>query len=378
MLPYSKYSIPCALLLLTTACSIEEPPIPPPTSSMATQLTFGTSPHHAGRAHWEVDSNSDLNFVWDADNIGTEVVCAIGGFGPNQTFLPGYATAEANTPPLYATYTTIAPNEASRNSATFRTLNYFNASLSELEGCTLHAVTPVLTNAENHAATMQSDATMFSATLRMPSTFKQISNGMPDYLKPYMYMYAAATIENGDAMLSFKHIPTTLRFKIKNKRILDAHVNSIMFTIDEQTPVASKSVNYAATSNNKTPELTYSNEGHTSVTINIDSDLKADATYTAYTLVLPLPETNAFQDKKIKIYVTTDSDTKILSYELDGQTLYAANAAKGYNVYNWVAGNLYTFNLNLDDVLTFDGIIVEDWNKESIDAGEVEESTENK
>jgi hypothetical protein len=235
-------------------------------------------------------------------------------------------------------------------------------------------VTPVLTYAENHAATMQSDATMFSATLRMPSTFKQISNGMPDYLKPYMYMYAAATIENGDAMLSFKHIPTTLRFKIKNKRILDAHVNSIMFTIDEQTPVASKSVNYAATSNNKTPELTYSNEGHTSVTINIDSDLKADATYTAYTLVLPLPETNVFQDKKIKIYVTTDSDTKILSYELDGQTLYAANAAKGYNVYNWVAGNLYTFNLNLNDVLTFDGITVEDWvNGGTVEGGEAEE-----
>ena len=71
----------------------------------------------------------------------------------------------------------------------------------------------------------------------------------------------------------------------------------------------------------------------------------------------------------------SNPDNEYLSFELDAETLAKAN----HGEYNWVGGKSYTIRMSLDDVLTFEGISVTDWaDGGTIDAGEVEESTENK
>ena len=342
-----KHYFPLSLLILSAACSSDESIVPPPPKgSPAEQLVFGTTSSNSSRAHWEVGEDGKLSFAWDADNEGKQLVCAIAGYGENKAFLPGYETSEANTAPLYATYTTIVPDEVVSR-ATFRTLNYFNATLADLEGCTLHAVTPIIAGNEGNAATMSSTATEFTATLPMPATFNQPANGAPSYLSPYMYMHATSIITNGDASLSFKHIPTTLRFKINNQRAKAATVKSVSFSIDETTPVAANTVTYTATGDGTAATLTYNDEGHATVSVNINSELAAGNTYTAYALVLPLASAESFKDKTLKFSITTNN--KQLAFELTGDVLYSANANNGYEIYNWVAGNLYTFNLNLQE-----------------------------
>ena len=62
-----------------------------------------------------------------------------------------------------------------------------------------------------------------------------------------------------------------------------------------------------------------------------------------------------------------------LTLGFTGSQIANANKSYGEDIYNWISGKSYTIRMSLSDVLTFDGITVEDWNKETIECGEDEE-----
>ena len=183
-------------------------------------------------------------------------------------------------------------------------------------------------------------------------------------------MYAYEMIDDNRATLRFKHIPATFRFIITNKRPTEATIKSVQVSLtDAALPVASKSVSIDFLGN-----LYFSRETHTAITTQLGENgttVQKDAKYTAYALALPLADNNAFKDKKIQFTIEAlDPDNEHLSFVLDADKLAAANPN---NEYNWVGGKSYTIRMSLNDVLTFEGITVDDWNEQDISGGEAVE-----
>jgi hypothetical protein len=111
-------------------------------------------------------------------------------------------------------------------------------------------------------------------------------------------------------------------------------------------------------------------EKHTSITTNLNATLESQEVYTAYAMALPLEYGATLEDKDVKIVINT-VEHGFLSFVLTGAQI--ANANPG-NEFDWVGGKSYTIRMSLNDVLTFDGITVEDWvNGGTVEGGEAEE-----
>ena len=87
-------------------------------------------------------------------------------------------------------------------------------------------------------------------------------------------------------------------------------------------------------------------------------------------MALPLEYGATLEDKDVKFVINT-VEHGFLSFVLTGAQI--ANANPG-NEFDWVGGKSYTIRMSLNDVLTFDGITVEDWvNGGTVEGGEAEE-----
>jgi len=333
-----------AVAAIVAGCSSEDSaqmqePAGKPAASELQQLVFGTA---GTRAHWE-DGDTKLTFAWDADNVGTELVCAIASEG---AFAPGYkVTGNEVGEAEYASYLTIAPNVEDTGLATFTTVNSFHKDLS-LVGQTIHAVTPV----GNDKVT--STASSFSVEMEMPNTFTQIASGDLGHLKPDMQMYATGIVAAGNTDLTFNHIPATLGFNIVNSGSSAVIVKSVTIDAVEAsngviaTALSSSAATYSAASG-----LAYAaGETHSAVTTKLGSDagvsIEAGSNYLAYALVLPLAADEALQDAYLRVRVTTDKGTYTL-YTLSGEQLKTKTEAENYN---WQSGQFYGFKLTIPEL----------------------------
>ena len=340
------------------------------------QLTFSTADENAGkaatRAVWsDPNGKGNLIFNWDEDKAGTEVVAMLTG---EESFIPNYPsenpTDEDLQEALYHTYMTISPQE-DLHKADFKTVRYYNKADKDAAKA-VYAVTPV-----NDFCIFEADETSFSAQMEMPASFVQSFSQTPEFLRDYMMMYAQATVVNGSATLNFKHIPATFRFIITNKRPTTARLENVSLSVDGGASVGS---NFAEVHGDYTTESLYVDfaGNHTSITTLLNTTLASQESYTAYAMALPLSDGETLEGKDIKFVINTE-EHGFLSFVLTGSQIANANKSYGEDIYNWVGGKSYTIRMSLDDVLTFEGISVTDWaDGGTIDAGEVEESTENK
>ena len=367
-------TILCALAMFTFAsCSNDDivPDTPEqPSVSKYEQLTFSTADENAGkaatRAVWsDPNGKGNLIFNWEEDKAGTEVVAMLTG---EDSFIPNYPLENPSADELndikYHSYMTISPKE-DLHKADFKTLRYYDTE-DMANAKAVFAVTPI-----NDFCIFEADETSFRAQMEMPASFVQSFSQTPKFLRDYMMMYAQATVVNGSATLNFKHIPATFRFIITNKRPTTARLENVSLSIDGGASVGS---NFAEVYGDYTTESLYVDfaENHTSITTLLNTTLASQEVYTAYAMVLPLSDSETLNGKEIKFVINTE-EHGFLSFVLTGSQIANANKSYGEDIYNWVGGKSYTIRMSLSDVLTFDGITVEDWNKETIDGGEAEE-----
>ena len=366
-------TILCALAMFSFAsCSNDDitPDTPEqPSVSKYEQLTFSSADEPSTRAVWaDPNGSGSLVFNWEADDKGTEVVAMLTG---EDSFIPNYSsenpTDEDLQEALYHTYMTISPQE-DLHKADFKTVRYYNKEDKDAAKA-VYAVTPI-----NDFCIFEADETSFSAQMEMPASFVQSFSQTPEFLRDYMMMYAQATVVNGSATLNFKHIPATFRFIITNKRPTTARLENVSLSIDGGASVGS---NFAEVHGDYTTESLYVDfaGNHTSITTLLNTTLASQESYTAYAMALPLSDGETLNGKEIKFVINTE-EHGFLSFVLTGSQIANANKSYGEDIYNWVGGKSYTIRMSLNDVLTFDGITVEDWvDGGTIDAGEAEEMT---
>ena len=335
------------------------------------QLTFSTADENAGkaatRAVWsDPNGKGNLIFNWEEDETGTQMVALLSdGNGYIHSYPSEHPTEEELQEEVIHTFMTISPKE-DLHRADFTTVRYYDTE--EMARATDIFVAAPLKATDKF---YNDNGIGFEARMEMPATFTQTESQNPEFLRDYMMMYGHATVENGNASIQFKHIPATFRFIITNKRPTTARLETVSLSVDGGASVGS---NFAEVHGDYTTESLYVDfaGNHTSITTLLNTTLASQESYTAYAMALPLSDSETLNGKEIKFVINTE-EHGFLSFVLTGSQIANANKSYGEDIYNWVGGKSYTIRMSLSDVLTFDGITVEDWNKETIDGGEAEE-----
>ena len=335
-----------------------------PSVSKYEQLTFSSADEPSTRAMWsDPNGKGNLIFNWEADETGTQMVALLSdGNGFVRNYPSANPTEEELQEEVIHTFMTIIPKE-DLHSADFTTVRYYDKE--EMARATDIFVAAPLKATDKF---YNDNGIGFEARMEMPAVFTQTESQKPEFLRDYMMMYGHATVENGNASIQFKHIPSTFRFIITNKRPDEATIESVSMTIDGDAPIGSR---YAAVWGYY--DLVDINlecfAKHTSITTNLNATLESQEVYTAYAMALPLEFGATLEDKDVKFVINT-VEHGFLSFVLTGAQI--ANANPG-NEFNWVGGKSYTIRMSLNDVLTFESITVKDWTQEEIEGGEAEE-----
>lgn len=377
------YHIIMALALLSfTSCVNDntETNVPDtPAEGKLVRLTFGTADAPGTRAVWKDETGKgNLIFNWDSDPLGQRMVAVISN---GDHFIPNYPASNNWSELQNHTLLTVTPQE-DPHYATFETERYYFENEINTQAKKIF-----VTSARGN--TFSSSLDMFNSSIDMSSLFVQQASQQPDFLREWMMLYGEAEMKNGSALISFKHIPATFRFIITNERpAATTTIKSIQMALVDTDgtlqPIASNSVGVLIDIEINTIELFYGSDKyntHTSITTWLGQNGTAVAKgeqYIAYAMALPvgkadtgMPDENAFKDKKLQFTIEASGpDNEHLSFELDADKLAAANPG---NVYNWVGGKSYTIRMSLNDVLTFEGITVDDWNEQEIVGGEAVE-----
>ncbi len=337
------------------------------------QFTFGGSTYtdeEATRASWtdEITGNDGkrhLVFGWDYTDKS------------NPTYEMKMAFLDAQGKPLtsakgqnYSDITILKHStKADSRWAEFETVERYANPLKTYDGHTLVAV-------NGKSSTVQTSP--FAMQLAMPNTFTQSAANSLAHLSDYMYMYATATIKNGDATgLQFKHLTAPVRFRIHNWRPCEAKIYSVEMSVADNGSLTSSTVSVASNG----PAYSSTNT-HSAITVKA-----ADNAYFSiaerskkeyidlYAHVLPLAGT--LEGKTIQFtieandIVSGEKKVQYLTSELDhisAEKFYQATQS-----YNWKAGDLYTFHIYLDDAIkeiTIESVSIKEWVNE--DLGESE------
>lgn len=376
----SKIFILAAVAGLFASCQQDDIVPDTPAEGKLVRLTFGTADAPGARAVWKDEAGKgNLIFNWDSHADSPAMVAVISN---GYNFIGNYPAPNDWSESQFHTLLTVTPQE-DPHYATFETERYYSENEINTQAKKIF-----VTSGYNND--IISDLSFFRTLMQMPNLFTQQASQQPDFLRECMILYGEAEMKNGSALISFKHIPATFRFIITNERPAATTIKSVQVSLVDAAgnvqPVAAQALDveinldYNTVTNYYTPY-------YTSITTQLGQNGTAVAKgeqYIAYALALPVGnadtenfDENAFKDKKLQFTIEASGpDNEHLSFELDADKLAAANPG---NVYNWVGGKSYTIRMSLDDVLTFEGISVTDWaDGGTIDAGEVEESTENK
>ncbi len=192
--------------------------------------------------------------------------------------------------------------------------------------------------------------------MEMPATFTQTANQEPSFLGNNMYMYATAAYNGERTTLNFKHIPAVFRFVVTNSTAHDIVLQQVSVSDASGEEVASKTAGVTLDWASGDVAVSFGKGGHKKVVTNIENGtLAAGKKYTAYTLAMPLSESDALKGKTLNFSIKSDGEERI-ALELDAAKLAELN---GGNRYNWVGGNSYTIRIDMREEKRAAGTIVE-------------------
>lgn len=332
------------------------------------QFTFGGSTYtdeEATRASWTDASTTDtLIFGWDyTDKSNYEMKMA---------FLDAQGTPLTSTEGQnYSDITILKHSTKTDDShwAEFETVERYANPLKTYDGHTLVAV-------NGKSSTVQTSP--FAMQLAMPNTFTQQAANSLAHLSDYMYMYATATIKNGDATgLQFKHLTAPVRFRIHNWRPCEAKIYSVEMSVAENGSLTSSTVSVASNG----PAYSSTNT-HSAIAVKA-----ADNAYFSiaerskkeyidlYAHVLPLSNDNSLKEKTLR-FTLQANDIVTGEEKVEYLTLDNVEINKYPDAFpnsNWKAGDLYTFHIYLDDAIkgiTIEKVSIKEWENKDLGTSE--------
>ena len=314
-------------------------------------LKFSTSDEadDATRAVWgDPEGKGSLKFQWEnveKNSENTNRLNLVLSDGSSAIASVSSAFSMPGTVQETLTYSglTVKTREGDSNSADLETVRYYNPEdLGNAKYCFAVAgkVTTIEENDSKH---------LFH--LDMPKTFTQTAGQDPSFLRDYMHMYATAEYnqEGSDATsLRFTHIPATIRFIITDARSNAGTLQEVSVNVsDMSVDVASRSAQVALNWTDGSAAVSFSEEGYKKVTTVLEQTAAGAQIYTAYTMVLPSSNDNAFKGKVLHFNVKGDN-LEYAPFKLDAERLAGANSSEG-NIYNWVGGKSYTVKINIGE-----------------------------
>ena len=361
------------------ACSNND--ILPDTPAVGRHLLFNGSAGNdnaATRAMWEDYNNGKLTFAWEYDSTATTSELKMAFTKTDGSYLK---TIKGN-PVADMRILRHSDEEKAGDShwAEFEDIEGFDPTMpdSYYDGHTVHAVTPIndVNDSEANVTVGDDNKGTFTATLKMPTSFTQSGKNNLKHLSDYLYMYAESVLEGGTASLTFEHLAAYVRFKVQNKREDYADLYTVkMEVVDAENnaaPASGISAAYTADGFTYTPAT-----AGTGIEVKItDGDkINQDGYIYLYAPVFPVGTVNPFQGKTLCFtliannpIVGTEEEYRYFTYKLSGEEFEEVTKS-----YDWKRGDLYTFHLDLDDVLEVAKVTVNDWTEKEIDGVVAEE-----
>ena len=376
-----------AVAAIVVGCSDDHEPVVPDTPDVPDTPTVGRHLRLGGsagndkaatRASW-TDNSSKLTFAWeysDPDATTSELKMAF-------TKTDGsYLKTIKGNPVADMRILRHSDEEKAGDShwAEFEDIEGFDPTMpdSYYDGHTVHAVTPIndVNDSEANVTVGDDNKGTFTATLKMPTSFTQSGKNNLKHLSDYLYMYAESVLEGGTASLTFEHLAAYVRFKVQNKREDYADLYTVkMEVVDAENnaaPASGISAAYTADGFTYTPAT-----AGTGIEVKItDGDkINQDGYIYLYAPVFPVGTVNPFQGKTLCFtliannpIVGTEEEYRYFTYKLSGEEFEEVTKS-----YDWKRGDLYTFHLDLDDVLEVAKVTVNDWTEKEIDGVVAEE-----
>ena len=337
------------LAVVASSCTVNELPEQELTAGEYVRLTLSggdgttTAPAQATRATWEdPEGKGSLGFKWEEvtiDSEETDELLIIVSDGTKA--LVNKENPDATGNDLTYTGTAVTPG-ADPHLAGFETVRYYDTNH-------LNGAKYVYAVAGGAAITVDNEGKKHICNLEMPDSFTQGEDQEPNFLRDYMYMYAAGAYNaNSSTRLHFKHIPATFRFIITNGTEAAMTFESMSVSVVEGGAVASKTADVTFGWAANSAELSFGEEVYETVTTVLPANgvtVQKGEKYTTYSMALPLASNEAFAGKVV-CFTAKCSGGKNLTYLLDGETLANAN---GSGIYNWVGGKSYTIKLNIGE-----------------------------
>lgn len=379
-----KIFIFAAVAGLFAACSNDDiVPDVPDTPTVGRHLRLGGSAGNdnaATRASWTDNNNSKLTFAWeysDPDATTSELKMAFIKDGVCLNTIEGKSVTDAR---IFKH--TDAEKQEDAHYAVFETIGTYDPEWpdSYYDGHTVHAVTPIndVNNSEANVTVGDDNKGTFTATLKMPTSFTQSGKNNLEHLSDYLYMYAESVLEGGTASLTFEHLAAYVRFKVQNKRENYAELYTVkMEVVDAENNAAPASgISAAYTAGGFTYTAAAAGTG-IEVKITGGDNINQDGYIYLYAPVFPVGTVNPFQGKTLRFtliadnpIVGTEEEYRYFTYKLSGEEFEKVTKS-----YDWKRGVLYTFHLDLDDVLEVAKVTVNDWTEKEIDGVVAEENS---
>ena len=353
-------------------------PDTPDTPTAECHLRFSGSvgdDNAATRANWTDNNDGKLTFAWDyQESDATTSDLKMAFINDDGDYL---MNSELSSVTQARVLRHTDPAKADdKHWAEFETIEGFDPQWTDdnFDGYRVYAVTPIndVNNSQVNVK-LENDIAEFYATLKMPTTFTQSGENNLAHLSDYMYMYATDVLEGRTASLHFAHLASYIRFKVYNWRGVPATLYGVKLEVVDAggnaVPASGSLANYTYEGFVYTPAT----DGN-GIQVNLaDGGLTVEDNVFLYAPVFPVGAENPFQNNTLRFTLIAQDPTgtaaqgeyKYFTYELSGEVFKKATSS-----YDWQPGDLYTFHLYLDDVLTVGNVTVNDWaDGGTLDAG---------
>ena len=362
------------LAVAATSCAINEPvdgsELP---EGAYIRLNFSSdavaaAQKNATKAAWsDPNGSGNLTFNWETVGIDSEETKKLAlVISDGEKSLPSKAPSQEQA----TTYSGLAvtPRQGDAHYANFQSVGYYATSdLRNAKYCFAVSGSPAIT--ENTSGKKH----VFRFP-EMPSTFTQPTNQDPSFLRDYMYMYSTTTYNANGNTLSFNNIPATFRFVISNATAKAMSLEEIYVSLShnssqaasssaniqdwddssmdilqmavEEGAIASKNSTVTFNWENGTAQLAFGDEAYDKISVlpGETVSIAPGEKYTAYAMVMPLNDNNAFNGKTVNFSIK-GGDHDQIGFQLTGTKLATINGSG--NIYNWVSGKSYTIRLNI-------------------------------
>ncbi len=317
------------------------------------EMALDTQP--ATRAHFE-DRDGTATFVWDADG---SMIAAVSKGGSIVQWNGGEWYS-----PMHISL--IAPDDSRKALRATSGLTLLTDAAAA--GDPLFFLSPV--NGSSLCSIEASDQAV-SVTFYMPSVFEQSASGRLEEFGDYCFIRGESTVKStpsasdknfAAASTTFRAIPATFRFNVRNTTDSDVILESVKITCDRLFPdkLCWKTDGSAVTVTEPEDKSGYFNTIKTSIDAGYGElvgkkDGETVHTGTYYAVCLPFDSESSLDGATLAFILETSD--KIHTFNIAAADFFRESACKKFE-----SNRIYTFNFALNDnSVELEGVSISDW-----------------